>query len=65
MQVCPTRESGENVAHAQNVLLAHRALWQSPSHRANLEHAQYDTFGVAVLDDPDGSVWVAELFARF
>jgi uncharacterized protein YkwD len=58
------RESGENVAHAQNVVLAHRALWQSPSHRANLEHAAYDSFGVAVLDDPDGSVWVAEVFAR-
>ncbi len=58
------RESGENVAHAQNVLLAHRALWQSPSHRANLQHAEYDALGVAVLDDPDGSVWVAEVFAR-
>jgi len=58
------RESGENVAHAQNVLLAHRALWQSPSHRANLQHAEYDALGVAVLDDADGSVWVAEVFAR-
>jgi len=59
-----TREAGENVAHAQSVVLAHRALWQSPSHRANLERAQYDTFGIAVLDDADGSVWVAEVFAR-
>ena len=58
------REAGENVAHAENVLLAHRALWQSPSHRENLEHAEYDAFGVAVLDDADGSVWVAEVFAR-
>ena len=57
-------EAGENVAHAQNVLLAHRALWQSPSHRANLQRAEYDTLGVAVLGDPDGSVWVAEVFAR-
>jgi uncharacterized protein YkwD len=59
-----SRESGENVAHAQSVLLAHRALWQSPSHRANLQHTEYDAFGVAVLADPDGSVWVAEVFAR-
>ena len=58
------REAGENVAHAQSVVLAHRALWESPSHRANLEHASYDSFGVAVLDDPDASVWVAEVFAR-
>jgi uncharacterized protein YkwD len=60
----PAREAGENVAHAQTVVLAHRALWESPSHRANLEHASYDSFGVAVVDDPDGSVWVAEVFAR-
>jgi uncharacterized protein YkwD len=60
----PVRESGENVAHAQNVTLAHRALWQSPSHRANLQHPEYDSLGVSVLDDSDGSVWVAEIFAR-
>ncbi len=57
-------ESGENVAHAQSILLAHRSLWQSPSHRTNLQHPEYDTLGIAVLDDPDGSVWVAEVFAR-
>ncbi len=60
----PSREAGENVAHAQSVVLAHRALWQSPSHRQNLERARFDTVGVAVLDDTDGSVWVAEVFAR-
>ena len=58
------REAGENVAHAQSVLLAHRALWGSPSHRQNLQRPEYDRIGVAVLDDPDGSVWVAEGFAR-
>jgi uncharacterized protein YkwD len=57
-----TREAGENVAHAQSVELAHRALYASPSHRANLLRREFDRVGVAVLDDPDGSVWVAEVF---
>jgi uncharacterized protein YkwD len=54
---------GENVAHAANVVLAHRALWSSPSHRENLLQPRFDRVGVAVSADPDGSVWVAELFA--
>jgi uncharacterized protein YkwD len=58
------REAGENVAHAQSVALAHRALYASPSHRANLVRAAFDKMGVAVVDDRDGSMWVAEVFAR-
>jgi uncharacterized protein YkwD len=54
----------ENVAHADSVALAHRALWRSPSHRANLLSTQVDTIGIGVAEDPDGSVWVCELFAR-
>ncbi len=57
------KESGENVAHAQSVRLAHRALYASPSHRTNLLRQEFDRAGVAVVDDPDGSVWVAEVFA--
>jgi len=56
-------ESGENVAHAASVVLAHRALFASPSHRANLLAAGFDHLGVAVTRAPDGSVWVAEEFA--
>lgn len=58
------REAGENVAHAQTVQLAHRALWASPSHRQNLQRSEYDRVGIAVLDDPDGSVWACEVFAQ-
>jgi uncharacterized protein YkwD len=58
------REAGENVAHAQSVQLAHRALWASPSHRQNLQRSNYDRVGIAVLDDPDGSVWACEVFAQ-
>jgi uncharacterized protein YkwD len=54
---------GENVAHAASVRLAHRALYESPSHRANLVRSEFDRVGAAVLDDVDGSVWVVEVFA--
>jgi uncharacterized protein YkwD len=56
-------ESGENVAHARSVLLAHRALYASPSHRTNLLAAGFDRIGVGVATDADGSVWVVEEFA--
>lgn len=55
---------GENVAHARTVEHAHRALWASPSHRANLLEPNYDSVGVGVTEDADGSVWVSELFAK-
>jgi len=58
------REAGENVAHAQTVALAHRALYQSPSHRANMQRAEFGQLGLAVIDDPAGSVWVAAVCAR-
>jgi uncharacterized protein YkwD len=57
------RASGENVARAQTIQLAHRALYASPSHRANLVRADYTHLGVAAVEDPDGTVWVAEIFA--
>ncbi len=57
------KEIGENVAHAQSVVLAHRALYASVSHRENLLRAEFTRMGIAVLDDPDGSVWVAEVFS--
>jgi uncharacterized protein YkwD len=54
---------GENVAHAGTTRLAHRALYESPSHRANLLRPEFDRIGVAVVRDSDGSVWVSEEFA--
>lgn len=58
------RDAGENVAHAENVALAHRALWSSPSHRANLVRPDFDRGGAAVVADPHGDgVWVVQLFA--
>ena len=55
---------GENVAHARDVVSAHRALYASPGHRENLLRAEFDRFGVAVAEGDDGSVWVAELFTQ-
>jgi Cysteine-rich secretory protein family len=57
------RDFGENVAHAPAVALAHRALWASPSHRANLLGAEFDRIGVGVARDERGDAWVAETFA--
>ena len=57
------RHAGENVAHAATIALAHRALWKSPSHRANLLRRQFDRLGVGVVRDGRGEAWVVELFA--
>jgi uncharacterized protein YkwD len=56
-------EVGENVAHAKNPSRAHRAVWSSPSHRANLLDRRFGRTGVGVATDTDGTVWVAYVFA--
>ena len=56
---------GENVAHGATVAAAHRALWSSPSHRSNILSEHFDSIGIGVARDSDGSVWVCELFGRF
>jgi uncharacterized protein YkwD len=57
--------AGENVAHALDVTRAHRVLWASPSHRENLLQPRFDGIGIGIVADPDGSLWVCELFADF
>lgn len=57
--------TGENVAHALDVTRAHRALWASPSHRENLLQPRFDRVGIGIAVDPDGSIWVCEVFADF
>jgi uncharacterized protein YkwD len=54
---------GENVASATSIERAHRSIWASPSHRANLLHAEFRRAGVAVVRDDEGTAWVAEVFA--
>lgn len=57
--------TGENVAHALDVTRAHRAVWASPSHRENLLEPRFDRIGIGIAVDPDGSLWVCEVFADF
>ena len=52
---------GENVARAADAAAAHRALWASPSHRANMLSTDYGRIGVGVVR-AGGAVWVVELF---
>ncbi len=54
---------GENVARAASATRAHRALWASPSHRANLLDERYRSVGVGVAADPGGGLWVVESFS--
>jgi uncharacterized protein YkwD len=58
------RSVGENVARAADANHAHRTLWQSPSHRSNLLDAGFDSCGIGVAPDADGTIWVCELFAK-
>lgn len=55
--------AGENVAHAGSAALAQRALWASPSHRENLLFPGFDAVGIGVALDPDGTLWVCQVFA--
>jgi uncharacterized protein YkwD len=57
------REQGENIALAPTVVAAHRALWASPSHRANILHATFTRVGIGITRDPKGMIWVTEDFS--
>jgi uncharacterized protein YkwD len=54
--------AGENVAHAAGARLAQRAIWASPSHRGNLLLPSFNLIGVGVAADPDGTLWVCQVF---
>ncbi len=58
-----THEIGENLATAPNVILAHRAIWASPSHRANVLSRNFERVGLGVAHDSRGDIWVVEAFA--
>lgn len=58
----PSR-SGENVAHASRLELAHRSLWASPSHRGNMLDKRFARVGVGVVRDPD-AYWITQVYAQ-
>jgi uncharacterized protein YkwD len=57
------RDEGENVAHAPTIAGAHRALWGSPSHRANILRPDFGRAGLGVARDDHGDAWVVEEFS--
>lgn len=60
----PVEHAGENVASASSLSRAHRALWASPSHRANLLDPRFTRIGLGIRKTDDGRVWVTQVFAR-
>lgn len=56
-------EVGENVGRARSVAMAHRQIWNSPSHRLNLLSDRFLRAGYAVVRDEHGEAWVVEEFA--
>jgi hypothetical protein len=59
------RRFGENVARASSLERAHRALWDSPSHRRNLLDAGFEAVGIGVARASERDIWVCELFADY
>lgn len=55
--------TGENLARAPSLARAHRAIWASPSHRANLLNPHFDKVGIGVAQSANGEWWVCELLA--
>lgn len=55
--------AGENLARAPTLTRAHRAIWASPSHRANLLNPHFDGVGIGVERSASGEWWVCELLA--
>jgi uncharacterized protein YkwD len=54
------RRVGENVARARNLARAHRALWDSPSHRANLLDPGFHALGLGVFVDVPAAAGMGE-----
>jgi uncharacterized protein YkwD len=53
----------ENLVRAASVPSAHRALWASPSHRANMLLPRMRRTGVGVARDDHGDLWAVEIEA--
>jgi uncharacterized protein YkwD len=60
-RVCCYRSVGENVGYATTLYRVHRALMNSPAHRANILGTHWDSIGVGVVQS-GGYLWVTEIF---
>jgi hypothetical protein len=54
---------GENVARGATLVHVHRAVYASPSHRANLLSRAYTHVGIGLARADDGTVYACEVFA--
>lgn len=61
---------GENIYYCSesndtyNVAYGHRALMNSPGHRANILESRFARIGVGVYRDAQGQFWVTEMFSK-
>ena len=61
---------GENIFYCSqssdtyNVAFGHRALMNSPGHRANILEPRFAKIGVGIWHDAQGQVWVTQMFLR-
>jgi uncharacterized protein YkwD len=60
-RVCCYRSVGENVGYASTLYRVHRALMNSPGHRANILGSRWDSIGIGVVQS-GGYLWVTEIF---
>ena len=49
-KVCCYRSVGENVGYASTLYRVHRALMESPGHRANIMSPAFEECGIAIID---------------
>ncbi len=54
----PYRIVGENLALAVTVEIAHEGLMESEGHRANIEHPEFRSLGIGIVETPYGLVAV-------
>lgn len=53
---------GENVGNGGTVDSIHRALMNSPAHRANILAAEYTEIGIGTVTDSRGVIWMTQVF---
>ncbi len=60
----PHRASGENVAGAKTLAIAHRNLMASPPHRKNILNRDFTHIGVGIVGTPGKGLLVTQVFIK-
>jgi uncharacterized protein with LGFP repeats len=55
---------GENVGYGGSVASIHDALMNSPGHRANILHTEFNQVGIGTWVAPTGRIWVTQVFRK-